>query len=187
MNNPTSVSPTVYPAPFLQNFMVGNLGMLDAVCTTWFGSDPLYVNMINFLPVTSITAFLFDKRYVQRQFLSVLAPIERSVDEAWEGYVVSEHAIIDPNTAWYDALSLTSLKLDSGISKSQVLYWIATRPSFNVTTSSHDEDNSHSGQPMNETGTDTDDPMCSSRSQCAVLGLIGDCCPTSSGIMLDCC
>ena len=35
--------------------MVGNVGMLDAICSTWFGTQNLYVHMINFLPVTSKT------------------------------------------------------------------------------------------------------------------------------------
>ena len=53
--------PMAYTNDFRKNFMVGNLGMTDVACTTWFGTDDLYVHLINFLPVTPITAELFDK------------------------------------------------------------------------------------------------------------------------------
>jgi endo-1,3(4)-beta-glucanase len=55
------VRPVTYPNEFRKNFMVGNLGMTDVVCTTWFGTDNIYVHLINFLPVTAITSELFDE------------------------------------------------------------------------------------------------------------------------------
>ena len=44
---------------FLQ---VGNVGMMDVTVATWFGTEPLYVHMINYLPVTAVTRELFEKR-----------------------------------------------------------------------------------------------------------------------------
>jgi len=53
--------PLAYTNEFRKNFMVGNLGMTDVSCTTWFGNDNIYVHLINFMPITPITAELFDK------------------------------------------------------------------------------------------------------------------------------
>lgn len=52
----------IYNPLFAKNLMVGNVGMMDVTIATWFGIEPLYVHMINFLPVTAITSELFDKR-----------------------------------------------------------------------------------------------------------------------------
>ena len=41
---------------------VGNVGMMDVTVATWFGTEPLYVHMINYLPVTAVTRELFEKR-----------------------------------------------------------------------------------------------------------------------------
>ena len=56
------VLPVAYGnSAFRKNYMVGNLGMTDVTCTTWFGNENIYVHLINFMPVTAITAELFDK------------------------------------------------------------------------------------------------------------------------------
>ena len=54
-------SPPTYNSVFAQNYMVGNLGMADVTCTTWFATEKIYVHLINFMPVTAITTELFDK------------------------------------------------------------------------------------------------------------------------------
>ncbi len=53
--------PVAYSPMFSENYMVGNLGMTDVTCTTWFGTMEIYVHLINFMPVTPITSELFDK------------------------------------------------------------------------------------------------------------------------------
>ena len=57
----TSLIPVTYNPAFRENYMVGNLGMTDVTCTTWFGNENIYVHLINFMPVTAITAELFGK------------------------------------------------------------------------------------------------------------------------------
>ena len=48
------------------------------------------------------------------------------LSEGWKGYVVMAHAVIDPQAAYQEALQLTSY--DDGNTKSNTLWWIATRP-----------------------------------------------------------
>jgi hypothetical protein len=135
--------------------------------------------MINFLPVTAITGELFDQKYASLEYRDVLSKLEAEM--AWKGYVVADRAISDPNGAWNEAIHLDERVLDSGTSKTQILYWISTRSGFNVFAV---DTNSTSG----ESGPD-DSPVtersCASVAACATLH--GDCCPTLNGIMLGCC
>ena len=126
----------VYNNEFAKNYMVGNLGMLDAVCSTWFGTNKLYVHMINFVPLTAITSVLFDETYVKEEFSHVISKLYGGVEMAWKGYVVGDRAIIDPNGAWDDALKLISYELDAALSLSQLLYFISTRKSFTASGTS---------------------------------------------------
>jgi endo-1,3(4)-beta-glucanase len=73
----------LYNPTFAKNFMVGNLGMSDATVSTWFGSNPIYVHMINFMPITGITRELFDTAYLKKEFTGAIEPIYDNVEMAW--------------------------------------------------------------------------------------------------------
>lgn len=171
-----TVTTEPYNADFRENYMVGNVGMLDVVASTWFGSDPLFIHMINVLPVTAATAALFEKEYVSKEYPYVMSSLT-DVEMAWKGYTTSIHAIVDPNKAWEDAQGLVSYELDAALSKSQVLYWISNRPGFNATVSMPDEP-----APSSNAGG-----SCGDNIGCAPLDLSGFCCPTLEGTMLGCC
>ena len=47
------------------------------------------------------------------------------LSEGWKGYIVMAHAVIDSETAWAEAQQLTSF--DDGNTRSNTLYWIASR------------------------------------------------------------
>ena len=53
------------------------------------------------------------------------------LSEGWKGYVVMAHAIIDPQAAYDEALNLSGY--DDGNTKSNTLWWIATRYSISIT------------------------------------------------------
>ena len=191
-NKTASTRPVVYNPSFEKNYMVGNLGMLDVVCSTWFGTASLYVQMINFMPVTAITSVLFNRSYVEKEFDAVLAPILADVEMAWRGYVISDLAIIDPSTAWKESQSLVSYELDAALSKSQVLYWITTRPGFNLTTSEEKPNSTAIADSTRSHPSDTSRPnsestRCDDNKECIKLGLKGFCCPTLDGKFLGCC
>jgi len=196
---------TVYSPNFAKNFMVGNLGMLDAICSTWFGTENLYVHMINFLPVTAITRYLFNSEYVKNEYANVISNY-LDVEMAWRGYVVSDHALVAPMKAWEEALELKSTELDAGLSKSQVLYFILTSPKgfdvsvlATVTSSSHgdesipgdnnDFNNGHLDATAQSGGASSaeEDASCSNHPACAATGMGGLCCPTAAGSDLFCC
>lgn len=169
----------IYVDKFAQNYMVGNLGMIDAVSSTWFGSDPLYVHMINFLPVTAITYELFDKAFVEEEYIKVIQPINE-VPNAWKGYTLCDEAILEPSIAWDKAQALFSGELDSAISKSQILYWISRHQDFVYVGSDAGE--------SADAGVDSlSASYCENNKGCVSLGLSGLCCPTSGGVSLGCC
>lgn len=177
----------VYSQTFQENYMVGNVGMLDVAAKTWFGNDPLYVHMINAIPITSATAALFSKNYVEHEY-NLLMDSRSEVEMAWRGYTVSIHAIIDANKAWQEAQGLVSYELDAAISKSQVLYWISCRPSFNVTVVDEDAASANTS-PGTENGSDVPSSQASCRVHihCREAGVTGECCPTPEGTFLGCC
>jgi endo-1,3(4)-beta-glucanase len=190
LSNTSSVTSTVYNPEFQENYMVGNVGMLDVVANTWFGNDPLYVHMINAIPITAATAVLFDKEYVEQEY-PFLMKSRSSVEMAWRGYTISIHAILDATAAWKDAQDLVSYELDSALSKSQALYWISQRPGFNVTIK---ETERKGGTPANEDTAKARSPSknaasarCENNPACDTAGLTGECCPTLNGVFLGCC
>jgi hypothetical protein len=179
-------SMNIYNPSFEESLMVGNLGMMDVTIATWFGTEKLYVHMINFLPVTAITKELFDPDYVELEFNKVLDPIYDEVEMAWRGYVISDKAILDPSTAWDDATQLRSFELDSALSQSQVYYWISTMDGFTPPYSST-QNPSGTGNSSNSSVHNQSGSSCYSNPACTNIGLAGECCPTVDGMMLGCC
>mmetsp|Transcript_17043 Transcript_17043/g.35573 ORF Transcript_17043/g.35573 Transcript_17043/m.35573 type:complete len:1400 (+) Transcript_17043:267-4466(+) len=202
--------PVAYDSIFQKNYMVGNLGMTDATCTTWFGTENVYVHLINLMPVTAITAELFNKGYVNEERKTLNK--DESVDYAWRGYLICNEAIVDPNNAWTAAQGLISSQLDAGLSKSQALYWIVTREGFlSSTTSLTSKESTESGGIKNneleeikenswssfENKTQSSDlpdnapsgssSKCEDNERCSAALLNGMCCPTTDGIYLSCC
>ncbi|KAG7355635.1 glycosyl hydrolase family 81 protein [Nitzschia inconspicua] len=196
LGNNTITRPQVYPSKFEGNYMVGNVGMLDVAINTWFGADPLYIHMINAIPITAVTNALFEPSYVQYEYPFLMGS-RSSVEMAWRGYTISIHSIIDPERAWKDAQGLISYELDAALSKSQVLYFISQQPGYG--RSSITESSSKNGK--DEKSSPTQAPSktipikipsassssCENHPNCVAAGLSGECCPTSSNSFLDCC
>jgi endoglucanase Acf2 len=179
-------SQLIYPSGFTKSMMVGNLGMNDVTVSTWFGTKPLYVHMINFMPVTAITNELFSKQYVESEYETHLKSEFNEVEMAWKGYVICDKAINEPVSAWDDATKLTSYELDSALSQSQVYYWISGKEGFDSSLVSSNRTNGDStSDQKNAEESSNDLPSCASHPNCSHL--VGLCCPTPNGIRLECC
>mmetsp|Transcript_1099 Transcript_1099/g.1508 ORF Transcript_1099/g.1508 Transcript_1099/m.1508 type:complete len:1130 (-) Transcript_1099:52-3441(-) len=184
MVNPTDEVDThhamdIYNPAFAKHLMVGNVGMMDVTVATWFGTSPLYVHMINFLPITAVTREVFSPSYVEKEFHDIMEPVYASVEKAWKGYVICDRAMIDPNGAWDDALQLRSFELDQAISQSQVLYFVSTTDGFDPPAGKDVANDADQNEDSYKT--------CSEHSACLALGLIGECCPAPNGAHLGCC
>ena len=106
-----------------------------------------------------------------------------SVEVAWKGYSICNDAILHPNTAWIDAQKLTSVELDPGLSKSQVLFWISTREGFSANTTAKLSYNSDLGEHSIDQGVSS----CTNHEKCSAENIAGSCCPTNDGVFLLCC
>lgn len=58
----------IYDGIFAAGRMVGNIGGLDVTASTWFGSQLEYVHGINIMPLTPVTAALFDVPFVLKEW-----------------------------------------------------------------------------------------------------------------------
>eukprot|EP00640_Fibrocapsa_japonica_P000879 CAMPEP_0113947502 /NCGR_PEP_ID=MMETSP1339-20121228/65171_1 /TAXON_ID=94617 /ORGANISM="Fibrocapsa japonica" /LENGTH=714 /DNA_ID=CAMNT_0000954143 /DNA_START=70 /DNA_END=2214 /DNA_ORIENTATION=- /assembly_acc=CAM_ASM_000762 len=119
---------SIYGPEFASQRMVGQVGSLDALYTTWFGTEAEYVHGINMMPFTPITEVLLPADFVEKE-MPVLAPRIEADDTQiqWKGLMHLTQAILDPEAA-YEGFMGTTKTIDDGLSVSDALYWIYTRP-----------------------------------------------------------
>lgn len=119
----------IYPAPFKNNKVVGVLWSTKVDYATFFGANEEYIHCIQMMPFTPITEELLPASWVQEEY-PVLSPVltrtTEPIGEGWKGYVFMDHAIIDREAAWAEVQTLRWY--DNGNSKTNTLYWVATRP-----------------------------------------------------------
>ncbi|CAH0520355.1 unnamed protein product [Peronospora belbahrii] len=120
----------IYEPVFSKNAMIGVVGELSVVYNTWFGDNAVYIHGINMLPFTPFTTQLLDEQFVAREYalLSQNLP-DLSQYDVWRSIVVMDHAILDAAEAW-DELNNTVKVFDTWSSRTNAMYWIATRPSW---------------------------------------------------------
>ncbi|WP_437324966.1 glycosyl hydrolase [Sorangium sp. So ce381] len=116
---------TVYPEPFKNNGAVGVLWSTKADFGTWFGANPEYVYGIQLLPITPISESLISKDWIQDAWPAI-SDSTPDAEDPWKAFLIAAHATVDKEAAWEDAQTLT--ELDDGLSRTALLYWIATRP-----------------------------------------------------------
>jgi len=115
---------TIYPAEFRQNGLAAVVWSTKVDKTTWFGANVEYSYGIQAMPVTPIT-----EMWLRPEWLASTLPVwgaaMDSATEQWRGILLMMAAINQPDEAWKNAFLLTLF--DNGNSKTNVLYWIATR------------------------------------------------------------
>ncbi|XXX74861.1 glycosyl hydrolase [Sorangium sp. So ce134] len=116
---------TVYDVPFKDNGAVGVLWSTKADFSTWFGENPEYVYGIQLLPLTPISESLIAKDWVNYVWPAMEA-VSPGPEDAWNAFLIAAHATVDKEAAWEEAQAQTAL--DDGLSRTALLYWIATRP-----------------------------------------------------------
>lgn len=120
----------IYEPIFSKNAMVGVVGEMSVVYSTWFGDSPVYVHGINLLPFTPITPYLIDEAYVVDEYPLIAGYLDSLQSrDIWRSIVVLDHAILDAETAW-DELVNSVEAFDTWNSPSNSMYWVATRPSW---------------------------------------------------------
>ena len=116
---------TIYPSPFADNKVVGVLWGAKVDYATFFGANTEFIHCIQMLPFTPITEELLPSDWISEEY-EILKTAIGSAEEGWKGFIYMAHAIIDPEGAWTEAQTLTGY--DDGNTKTNTLYWLATRP-----------------------------------------------------------
>ncbi len=121
----------IYGALYAKNKMTGQVACTKASYATWFGPVIEHMHLINIMPFTPITEAFMPASYVSEEYpVLVQGALNRSENpmaQIWRGYAYLDHAIIDPAAAWTEVQTELS-DFDDGNSRTNSLYWIATRP-----------------------------------------------------------
>ena len=115
----------IYPAPFANNKVVGVLWGTKVDYATFFGSNTEYIHCIQMLPFVPISEELLPHDWIIEEY-PILSTAIGSASEGWKGFIFMAHAVIDKNAAWTEVNSLKGF--DDGNTKTNTLYWVATRP-----------------------------------------------------------
>jgi len=118
-------SNTLYPPPFADNKVVGVLWGLKVEYATFFGNNPEFIHGIQMLPFTPISEELLDPQWISEGY-PVFSSNLAGAGEGWKGFIYMAHSIFDAASAWQEASTLNGY--DDGNSKTNTLYFIATRP-----------------------------------------------------------
>ncbi|MGB1074422.1 MAG: glycosyl hydrolase, partial [Flavobacteriales bacterium] len=117
----------VYPEPFASNKVVGILWGTKVDHATFFGANLEFIHGIQMLPYTPITEELLRAEWIEEEYPVIQpATTSPSIGEGWKGFIYMAHAVIDPDAAWSECQTLTGY--DDGNTKTNTLYWLATRP-----------------------------------------------------------
>ncbi len=119
----------IYPPPFADNKAVGILWSTKVEYATFFGANVEFIHAIQMLPFTPMTELLLPQSWIAEEYPVLATALTRPTPElleTWRGFIVMAHAIIDKSAAWDEAQTLNAY--DDGNSRTNTLYWIATRP-----------------------------------------------------------
>jgi endo-1,3(4)-beta-glucanase len=116
---------SVYPQVFAQGACVGRLFEAQATFSTWFGGNPEYVYGIQMLPYTPLTEDLLSHEWITAAWPTIHAATG-SASVGWQGLLSMAHAVIAREAAFAELSALSSW--DDGNSRTNALWWAATRP-----------------------------------------------------------
>merc|ERR1719481_124907 len=118
-----------YSPEFSENKAVGIVWGTKVDYATWFGANVEFIHCIQMIPFTPISEELLPYCWIKEEYQVLKQADKRDKPELtqqWKGYIIMAHAIINQSAAWKEALDLTGF--DDGNTRSNTLYWIATRP-----------------------------------------------------------
>uniref|UniRef100_H3H0L4 glucan endo-1,3-beta-D-glucosidase n=1 Tax=Phytophthora ramorum TaxID=164328 RepID=H3H0L4_PHYRM len=120
----------IYEPIYAANKMTGQIAATKVSYTTWFGPQVEHMHLINMIPFTPITNAFLSPAYVQEEYpilqQQAFDRAQDPIDDRWKGYAYLDLAIIDPVDAWTKVQNMSFF--DDGSSRTNSLYWIATRP-----------------------------------------------------------
>ncbi len=121
---------TMYDAPFDNHATVGVLWSDKVEYATFFGANNEYIHGIQVIPVTPITEEYADSAWVTRAYTEASSAMPTNT--GWESIIYAMHAVIAPTAAYTE---LQTADLDDGATRTNSLYWGATRTASSGATS----------------------------------------------------
>ncbi|RLN93899.1 hypothetical protein BBJ28_00014097 [Nothophytophthora sp. Chile5] len=119
----------IYEPLYAANKMTGQVACTKVSYTTWFGPQIEHMHLINMIPFTPITDAFLKPAYVQEEYpilqQQAFDRVQDPMEDRWKGYAYLDLAIIDPAKAWTKVQEMSFF--DDGSSRTNSLYWIATR------------------------------------------------------------
>jgi endo-1,3(4)-beta-glucanase len=115
----------IYPEPFRSFGAVGVLWETKVDAVTFFGANEEFVYGIQMIPFTPASETLLDPAWVADRW-SLFEAAASGAADGWAGFMHLAHAVVDPDAAWTAVNALGGF--DDGNSKTNSLYFIATRP-----------------------------------------------------------
>ena len=112
----------IYPQPFADRMVTGVLWSDKAEYATFFSGGDAQIIGIQLLPMTIASEELIDGAWVTDAWPAMQAA---GGGDDWRGLMTMAHAIVDP-AGGYSALTALN-GIESGNSRSNMLYWAATR------------------------------------------------------------
>jgi endo-1,3(4)-beta-glucanase len=116
----------IYDEPFASNKTVGILWSTKAQYATFFCGAEECIHGIQMIPFTPITEALLEPTWVAEEYPYVFGKLTPASGESWRGFIYLDHAVIDAAAAWQQVKTLGTY--DDGNTKSNSLYWVASRP-----------------------------------------------------------
>ncbi|KAL8831210.1 MAG: hypothetical protein Q9191_000991 [Dirinaria sp. TL-2023a] len=119
---------TNQPANFIANKVTGILFENKVDHTTYFGSNPEYIEGIHMIPINPSSAYTRNPTFVTEEWDTYFS--NGSVDQVaggWRGILYSDLAIIDPKTAydWFNGPDFDPQYLDDGATQTWYLAYSA--------------------------------------------------------------
>ena len=149
------------PRFVVKNRMIGVVSEMQVARATWFGNAIQFVHGINLMPFTPISQYLLRPSFVRKQ-LQVWT-IDPDQNDIWTTIGMMDQAIVSPmnHQLWEKMRHRPVEAFDDGNSKTNALYWIASRP----------------GSTFTSNAVTQSVEICSNFPSCAAL----DCCKTFPG------
>eukprot|EP00667_Euglena_gracilis_P003406 EG_transcript_3416 len=158
---------SVYPEGFSENKGVGMIWGDKVDYNTWFGAGVVYALGINMIPFTPLSEIYLDQKWMAEAHPVLAKGLAVGYTDDWAAVVHLAEAVIDPAKAWRKIEKLGHF--DDGMSRSNAMWWIATRPTYNP----HNPIVSHYDSKTGDEDDDLDSPSTTPGERTAHHGLRG--------------
>jgi endo-1,3(4)-beta-glucanase len=120
---------SVYPEGFSQNKGVGMIWGDKVDYNTWFGAGVVYALGINMMPFTPLSEIYLDQKWMSEAYPVLHKGLQVGYTDDWSAVVYMAEAVVDAKKSWEHMKKIGHF--DDGMSRSNAIWWIATRPPFN--------------------------------------------------------